>query len=462
MNDIYKISKYVFFSKNIICSKYTLAYSTITNKILAIEKDMAIKIQNEEFEDVDSDIFQKLIEYEFVRPAHINELQEVINRFKSFINDDDLLYQVIQPSANCQLGCDYCGQVHNNKNITNKNVDEKIFNRIVHNLSKKDYKTLGISWFGGEPLMGLSQLKKMSKRLIALTESKSIDYTAKMVTNGLSLKKEIFYDLFLNYKISSFEVTLDGTAEFHDDRRYTKSGKRTFNLILKNLEDIVNDKRFANSGVNINIRSNIDGENYKDTENLINILEEKNILKYVNFYLAPLHSWGNDAHKKTLNREEFAKFELEVALKLIEKNKRVQTVPKRGKDIVCMSLYDNSELFDAEGNVYNCSEVSQVPVYAENNYEYRIGNLSDHSHPNIDKSERPFANWNDEILEKKTPCYDCKLLPICGGACPKLWKEGMYPCPSMKTNFEDRIFLQFYQDNLDENKEFKIRTKELA
>jgi uncharacterized protein len=31
------------------------------------------------------------------------------------------------------------------------------------------------------------------------------------------------------------------------------------------------------------------------------------------------------------------------------------------------------------------------------------------------------------------------MLPVCGGSCPKLWREGYVPCPSFKYNWEDRL-----------------------
>lgn len=457
----YKLSRYLVFTKNTISSKYHIVYSTLSNKILALDKNVVSLIQNGNFNEVEDYIMKKLIDYEFITNIETNELKKVVERFKNFIINDNLLYQVIQPSANCQLGCNYCGQVHFKNTIAKQNVSDKIFDRISHNISKKNYKTLSISWFGGEPLMGLSQIKQLSKRLISLAESKNMEYTAKMVTNGLSLKKHVFFDLFLNHKIYSYEITLDGSQKFHDERRHTKNGGNTFDIIIKNIEDIVSDDRFINSGANINIRSNIDGGNNEDTINLINILEEKNILKFVNFYLAPLHSWGNNAHEKAMSRKSFSKFETDVLLTLIKKNKKIQAVPSRPKDIVCMSLYDNSELFDSQGNIYNCTEVSQVPVYDEN-FTYRIGNLISDDKVTLDNSVRPFSDWNDEILNGTIPCKQCRILPICGGACPKLWREGQYPCPSLKDNIEDRVFLQFYQDNLNTDGKFKSLEKVLS
>ncbi|NAW50808.1 hypothetical protein GNY06_05230 [Elizabethkingia argentiflava] len=103
----YKLSRYLVFTKNTISLKYHIVYSTLSNKILALDKNVVSLIQNGNFNEVDDSIMNKLIEYEFVTNIETDELKKVVERFKNFIINDNLLYQVIQPSANCQLGCNY-------------------------------------------------------------------------------------------------------------------------------------------------------------------------------------------------------------------------------------------------------------------------------------------------------------------------------------------------------------------
>lgn len=249
--------------------------------------------------------------------------------------------------------------------------------------------------------------------------------------------------------VDEFEITLDGIAEYHDKRRQTKSNEKTFDIIITNLENIVNDESFLNLNKKptIIIRSNIDKENALYIKQLIEILEEKNILKHIKFYLAPIHSWGNDAHLNALTMDEFAKIELEINLILLDKRKNIQFIPGAQKNIVCMSLKENAELFDANGDLFNCSEISQVPLYEKDNNKHKVANYINNNNDFIDSVDRPFSNWNDEIINSDLPCKTCKILPICGGSCPKLWSEGIVACPSMKYNFEDRMLVQFYENN---------------
>jgi uncharacterized protein len=393
------------------------------------------------FDQLDAQSLDRLKDVHIIVDADFDELKSIIDENKRVIANDKTLYQVISPSGNCQLGCDYCGQVHT-KDLISEDFSQKILQRVANNITLKQYNRLFIGWFGAEPLMGLRSLKSLSTQFMKLAEDHKLKYVAQMVTNGLSLKKHIFYDLAINYKVKNFEITLDGTQEHHDIRRHTKLKKKTFDLIFRNLKDIVNDERFQATGANIVIRCNVDQSNYRSTFDLIDLLEKENILNHISFYTAPIHSWGNDAHLKSLTLDDYSAFQIEEFITLMNKNHQFAVLPGKKKHIVCTSLKDNAEVFDAYGDVYNCTEISQVPAY-ENDDFFKVGKLYDESYSN---KKRPYSDWNDEVLAKDFPCGDCRILPICGGACPKLWKENISPCPAIKYNIENRLLLEFYKN----------------
>ena len=71
--------------------------------------------------------------------------------------------------------------------------------------------------------LNLSQLKKLSNEVIKLCKEHNVKYDGSIITNGLSLKPDIFQDLYLNHEILNYQITLDGIGEFHDKRRITKT-----------------------------------------------------------------------------------------------------------------------------------------------------------------------------------------------------------------------------------------------
>jgi uncharacterized protein len=435
---MYKLSKYLVFSEPIIKANYRLVYSTLSTSLTLLKIDVFEKLMAQKFDNIDIEHINKLEELNIIVDKNLDELNAIIQENKIAIEDENMLYQVISPSANCQLGCDYCGQVHS-KDLLDDDMNDKIIKRVSNNLSQKKFKELHIGWFGAEPLMGLKNIKKLTDEFKKLASEYDCVYSAKMVTNGLSLKRNIFFDLVQNYSLIKFEITLDGTETHHDLRRHTKNKEKTFELIYKNLKEIVTDERFDAHNCSITIRCNVDTSNYKSTFDLISRLEEDGILNKISFYTAPIHSWGNDAHLKSLSHQEYADFQIETFIDLLEKKHPMTILPGAKTHIVCTSLYEFAEVFDAHGDVYNCTEISQVPAY-ENDDSYKLGKLYDDSYQSETK---PYKSWNDDILNEKVPCSDCEILPICGGACPKLWLEGISPCPPIKYNIENRLLLEF-------------------
>src|SRR5690606_8455760 len=123
--------------------------------------------------------------------------------------------------------------------------------------------------------------------------------------------------------------------------------------------------------------------------------------------------------------------EIDYFLHMYEKGFPVTPIPSV-RDIVCSAVTPNYELIDPWGKVYNCTEIPLVPGYDDR--DYVIGDLHKDLSTIKDFEERPYTNWYNEIKERKHGywCSNCKILPLCGGRCPKLWKDGIPPCPSMK------------------------------
>ncbi len=419
-----------------------LIYSSRTGECIVLKEENYAQYINDDFDSLPEEFLDKLIDFELIVPFAENELKSVIDENETSVAESDVLYQVIQPSGNCQLGCGYCGQVHSKKELPTE-YDENLLKRIKFKLlANPNYSVLQIGWFGGEPLMGLQTMRRLTPRLLELCEEHNLTYSAKVVTNGLSLKPKVFLEVTQELKVSSFEVTLDGTAEYHDNRRFVKSGEKSFDLIFKNLKGIFSLPDYDTMGVGISMRCNVDSSNFEGVTPLLEMLYANGMhKKLTGFYVAPIHSWGNEAHLVSLEKQEFATREIGWFIEQYKNGFTPALLPKRKKE-VCMVVDPNSELFDAFGNIYNCTEVSQVPVYE--NTEYLLGNLK-FVDDTVKFENKPFTDWNQTVLkgEKDYPCTTCNMLPVCGGSCPKSWDEGIVACPSSKHNIEDKLVLAY-------------------
>lgn len=418
-----------------------ILFSTRTGTSLLLDSKIYENLKEEKFTEISNEMIELLKNNLIIVDSKEDEFLTITTENDNVREDVDVLSMTIQPSANCQLGCYYCAQNHS-KDYASEDIIEKYIQRILYFLdSGKTYRGINITWYGGEPLTGLSSIKKTTNKLLQICKERNLYYNASMVTNGLSLKGKVFQDLVENFKIRDFQITLDGTAESHDKRRYTKRGESTFDLIFKNIIDCTKTTAYQNKEGGISIRINIDKTNHHFVNPLLEHIVEKQINEYVAVSFAPIVDWGgNDAGKDSLSNEEFAKKEIDWLLYCYDnKIKFSGLLPKRTY-YACMVERKDSEVYDAFGNIYTCWEFPYTDTYGKD--EHKIGNLNnDYETFNENATLR---NWSDVIKSGKTWCKNCSHLPICAGGCPKSWGEGTPACPEFKFNYKEKLILDYY------------------
>jgi len=443
----FALSYYTIASDAFMSAKYELPvrvlYSSRSGKALTISDSLYDKISMNDYSGLSYEDLEQLIETEAIVPEGENELETVISANKGELNDSTTLSYIIQPTAQCQLGCDYCGQAHTKKQI-DADMYENILKRIEYKLLTGIYTTLRISWFGSEPLVGLRNIRELTPRLKLLAEAYNCRYGAAIVTNGLSLKPNIYKELVTEYDIDGIEITLDGVAEFHDKRRHTKEGEGTFDIIFKNLLAVCDSETFEKSNTQISIRCNIDKRNYEGVSPLIQLLAKHGLQKKIKFYPSPIHSWGNDAHTLSLEKEEYANKEIDWIIEMAQHGFPLTGLIPGTKRSVCIAVTGDAEVVDAYGNIFNCTEVPYVPIYE--NSDYILGNIKS-TPADVTIAKRSFQDWNDQVLNDNNTCSTCKMLPVCGGMCPKSWAEGIAACPSNKFNIKDKLVLAYMYTN---------------
>ncbi|CAM3568562.1 hypothetical protein FSS13T_05170 [Flavobacterium saliperosum S13] len=427
----YKVSKYIVVTP---IGNKTIIFSTRTGKLTRLSKELWISLTTSEIHHLPEKIITHLEELKIIIPNETEEFETIVAENKTRSNSDTL-YEVIQPSADCQMGCFYCGQNHENKKIDSDTID-KIINSIHSKLTNGNYKRLHIGWFGGEPLIGLNQIRSISRRVKQICIENNVEYSAKIVTNGLLLSWETYKELCNELNISLIEITIDGIDTDHNKRRNLKAGtKGTFEKILKNLKKITQEE--SRPKATINIRCNVDRENKNSVIPLIDYLYAEGILQKINFYTAKIHEWGEKDNKESLEGFDYAKEEVSWITHLMERKHVHSLLPKRNYT-TCMATNSASYVYDAYGNVFNCTEVSYTKNFSES--EFYLGSIEA---PNQELKSDFNSKWLTEIRNKKTHCYDCNLYPVCGGSCPKSWAEGNIPCPSFKFNLTTKIKMHY-------------------
>jgi uncharacterized protein len=424
-----------------------IMFSTRTGISALVNDDFYKTLTNGDFATLPDAQLSRLMDYEVIVDGEEDEFQEMIKLNKLGVDDTKAILMTIQPTANCQLGCFYCGQVHSKTTMTEE-IQDKVVKRILkHLMDKKDAESIDVTWYGGEPLMGYSAITNLSNKLQEIATEHNVRYAASMITNGLSLKKDIFTELYLKHNVRSYQITIDTMKEHHDIRRITKSGESTFEIIMKNIMDITSLEFYKEkSDRPIFIRMNIDKTNFAQVTDFIDYLTNLGLNDKVEVGFSPLTNWGDKTagDEQGFTVHEFAEMEIEWLMYAKQKGFGVGYVlPKRHYD-VCMAVNDKSEVYDALGNITPCYEFPYTPKYQEE--KYMIGNLLNDESTYNKKTE--IRGWYDDLAtcSVSTKCSKCNLFPVCGGGCPKNWYNGEVTCPTMKVNIEDKLVLQYLLD----------------
>lgn len=322
----------------------------------------------------------------------------------------------IAPTADCNFRCIYCYEkdaLHPDVlSVENQaRLIEFVKNRIqtIHWFS--------VTWYGGEPLLALPIVESLSKAFMELCQEHDVKYRAGIVTNGYLLTPSVAEKLEA-CKVDFIQITVDGAAEDHDQRRFLRGGQPTFHRIMENL-CAVRDITTAR----IDIRINADKHNLDRVDNVVHILREKGPLDRVHPYLAMVynaHDNYNDNNCLRSNEFSIHEFDFNIRNNLPVKNRLPMQLGN-----FCGADQNNSFVIGADGSFYKCwDDIGRKECVVGTLEEGVKRNPLLLSYMLYDPTEDP-------------ECKTCKYLPLCMGGCPHFRREGSSQrCIQMKHGLE--------------------------
>lgn len=172
-----------------------------------------------------SPLYEQLIFGGFLTESSFDELALIRYQMFSSRNNKKSLNLTIAPTLDCNFRCSYCYEKENHKTGS---MDSETIAGLMDfvTLYAADCKEIGVTWYGGEPLMTPDVIEIISKELIQFCAEKNIRYSAAMITNGYFLTRKNA-ELIRNCRISLVQITLDGDRKNHDARRYLVNGVRS-------------------------------------------------------------------------------------------------------------------------------------------------------------------------------------------------------------------------------------------
>ena len=359
---------------------------------------------------------------EFVQKGYLTDEATEKRDFKlaylDFIDkrEEDEVQLFFVPNYSCNFACSYCYQEGYNpvqKLVTNEVVDAFFSYIKTEFAGRRKYITV----FGGEPLLPGEHQRNIMTHLLGKANEAKLDVA--FVTNGYTLTS--YVDLLKTASIREVQVTLDGTQEVHDGRRYLKGKQPTFDKIVEGVDACLA------AGININLRMVIDKENIENLAGLSRFAIDKGWtssplfktqigrnyeLHFCNstpeklFDRATLYQQLYDLLKKYPYIAEFYKPAFSIA-KYISEHEELP-----------MALFDacpackTEWAFDFTGTIYSCTAT--------------VGNKGDELgtfYPEVTKNETAIESWQNRDITTIPECTSCSVALACGGGCASVAKH---------------------------------------
>lgn len=428
-------SKYNHYFKN---NDVYFIYNARTNALLQLDKEAFYKFKIFEIEESDeNDLYKNLLYGGMIIPDEVEELQIIENEMYTKRFSNKSLGLSIAPTMECNFTCPYCYERDSQKyskinEVTKENIVNYVYNK------KSEISSLVITWYGGEPLLCLDDVKELSRKFIDICDENDIKYFAGITTNGYFLSLDIF-KLFKNLRIGSIQIPLDGHKDFHDYTRFNKEGCGSFDKIIDNLKalKVIYDSEEGYKPF-ISIRLNVTRLNMDSMFDVLKELDNNNILSYVTPYVAHVFDDDDINNEFTLSLEEFNIFKQKFLNELensYNKKLDLSTIYPSRIANSCSCDVQSSFVIDPDGNLYKCwEEIGKI--------KSKIGNIN----TGLDKFKN--KNYFDYLQFNPTKhlvCKECNILPLCmGGPCPLRRVDGRaIDCKSRKKEFLDKMYISF-------------------
>lgn len=402
----YKINRYIFYeekgNKCVILNLFNGAIILLEQQ----EKENFNNILNKKninIEEIDSSIFNILDQNKVIVPVDFDEQKEVLNRHKAQLNNSQKLHLTIFVTEDCNFNCNYCFVDKNNAFTIKIKTLDNILGMIKKHVSEFKCKEISISWFGGEPLLAIEEIKYFTNDINDYTNKNKIDIKYSLVSNGYLLSLQDFIKLY-EMGIKTIQITFDGNKDSHDKIRRDKHNGDTFDKILENLIVI---KQRCVYDFTIVVRCNFLKNEINDSvDDFIEVFikEFSNDTRF-HLELQPIieyDKWGCDNNELNTYIGTMS-YMLKKTQKypILQKNLFKMILPK---NIWCpvRNLYNLT--INTAGEIYFCDAV----ISSKN---YQIGNV---------ELNKCISKYKDKIIDEEffnQKCLECNKLPICLGSC---------------------------------------------
>ncbi len=328
------------------------------------------------------------------------EKRAMLGFFDRLNAESNALHITVVLNLDCNFACIYCyeGDRKGRLYMTPQTADRLIdFIRSQFTEGKKD---LRIDFYGGEPLLSLGLIRRISEAARVFTGTRGATYRFNLVTNGSLFRRRVAEELS-ELGLERVRITIDGPAETHNVSRPFTTGAGSFDTVINNIRETWDLVR-------IGIGGNYEQHNFRAFVSLLDYLVETGLtpdkIAAVKFdpvmkppegdLSLPEYHGGCASITEPWIREAEAFLREEIL-------KRGYTT-QRVRPVTCMVDVKDSYVIHFDGKIYKCPAFIGKEGFAAGDLETGV-----RDYRTIYKTEY----WKNE------QCTDCDYLPLCFGGC---------------------------------------------
>jgi uncharacterized protein len=392
-----KISKY---TRYYILDNIHILYNMISDCTIALENDIfLIFYENrhnlEAICSIKPDLYAALERCNIVVDSGICEETSLVESWhRSDLNPENIKLTIL-PTLQCNLRCWYCYEDHNNSSKLDRETTIGIQNLIKRVVVAPHLKKLNLDFFGGEPLMFFGDKVApiiMYANAVCAENNKRLGIS--FTSNGTLLTDEVCSVLADTSANVSFQITLDGDKERHNQVRHLSNNVPTYDMIIGNI------KRAIKNGFYVSVRFNYTHKNYStyasvmaDFDDLIEC--EKPFIDF------SFHKVWQEMRSSEMESTIFDTIHQYAA-----SGYSVNMPNSFGNKDRCYADSPNNLIINHNGDVYKCTARDFTP-------ESKEGSLQ--SDGTIIWNER--YRHRMTLIYGTTVCQQCEIFPICNCGC---------------------------------------------
>ncbi|WP_170830165.1 radical SAM/SPASM domain-containing protein [Williamwhitmania taraxaci] len=399
-------------NKDIKLSKFNTAltyqdkyifHNSFTENFLLLEPILMDLINSAELEEnvveikeVHPTLYNSLLDNGFIVPKDEDEILKVENLINKIDKSDELFSLMILPTMDCNFKCWYCYETHISGSMMAESTVEKVKLFITNTFNTmNNLKHFHLSFFGGEPLLQYNNVvRPIVECTYNIAKEKGISLHTHFTSNGVLINDIILSDL-IKHEVNSFQITLDGNKECHDQIRYVSKEKGSFDTIISNV------KKLVINNTKVTLRFNYTSDNIDGIVDIMPHFEDLTLEERSRITLDMQRVWQENKTeglgvKANTIKEMFLKFGFNLPHARSLNSLRNS----------CYADRANQATINYNGDIHKCN----ARDFKKANKEGILGNDG-----TIDWNEKYYNRLNVKLKNK--PCLDCSILPMCGGAC---------------------------------------------